>query len=99
MRVRANAWAVGDMTKIASLDFAERAEACKEAFTKNAAFKSNAQLQSIEKKLWDNWLANAERALGANNSTFAVLSLHSVLDPKGPLAELKSRGYKVEAPE
>ena len=99
MRVRANAWAVGDMSKIASLDFAERAEACKEAVTNNAAFKSNAQLQNVEKTLWNNWLANAERALEANNSTFAVLSLHVVLDPKGPLAERKARGYKVESPE
>ena len=31
--------------------------------------------------------------------TFAVLPLVRLLDPKGPLAELQAKGYKVEAPE
>jgi len=31
--------------------------------------------------------------------TFAVLALHQILNPKGPVAELKAKGYKVEAPE
>lgn len=99
MRVRANAWAIGDMSKITSLNFAEREEACKDAFTKNDAFKSNEKLVQAEKTIAGKWLANAERALDANDTTFAVLSLARILDPKGPLAELKARGYKVEAPE
>ncbi|MYN00627.1 TraB/GumN family protein [Pseudoduganella sp. DS3] len=99
MRVRANAWAIGDMSKITSLNFAERDEACKDAVMKNDAFRSNEKLVQAEKTIAGKWLANAERALEANNTTFAVLSLARILDPKGPLAELKARGYKVEAPE
>ena len=99
LRTRANAWAVGDMAKIASMDFGRREEACKEAFTKNPAFKSNVQLQKMEQTLWNKWISNAQHALDANDTTFAVLSLHNVLDAKGPLAELQAKGYKVEAPE
>jgi hypothetical protein len=97
MRARANAWSVGDMSKIASLNFADREEACMDAVLKNEAFKS--KLQNVMEDLKKKWVANAERALEANSTTFAVLALHSVLDPKGPVAELKARGYKVEAPE
>lgn len=97
LRVRANAWAVGDMSKIASLSFADRDEACKSAFFDNEALKP--KLQNVTETMKKNWLANAERALAQNRTTFAVLKLHSLLDPKGPLAELKARGYKVEAPE
>ncbi|MGW8394853.1 TraB/GumN family protein [Pseudoduganella sp. HUAS MS19] len=99
MRVRANAWAVGDMGKITSLDFADREAACTDAILNNDAFKSNEKLKQAKETMRKNWLANAERALEANHSTFAVLSLAHLLDPKGPLADLQSRGYKVEAPE
>lgn len=99
MRERANAWAVGDMSKITSISFAEREEACKDAFLNNDAVKSIDRLRQAEQTIQENWLANAERALAANNTTFAVLSLARVLDPKGPLAQLKAKGYKVEAPE
>lgn len=99
LRARANAWAIGDMRKITSLDFAGREEACKEALTKNTAIQANAQFRNAEQTIMNKWLANAERALEANDSTFAVLSLPIVLDPKGPLAQLKAKGYQVEAPE
>ena len=97
MRVRANAWAVGDMSKISSLNFADREEACKDAIVNNDAFRE--KLKDVTATLQKNWVANAERALDANNTTFAVLSLHQILNPKGPVAELKAKGYKVEAPE
>lgn len=97
MRVRANAWSVGDMSKIASLSFADREEACKDAVMNNEAFKS--KLKNAMAAMQDTWMANAERALDTNSTTFAVLSLYGVLDPKGPLAMLKAKGYKVEAPE
>lgn len=97
MRSRANAWAVGDMSKIASLDFADREESCKDAILNNDAFKS--RLKDVMATLKQKWVANAERALDKNDTTFAVLALQSILDPKGPVAELKDKGYKVEAPE
>ncbi|SFG37037.1 TraB family protein [Duganella sp. CF458] len=99
MRVRANAWAVGDMSKITSLSFADREAACTDAVLNNDAFKSNENLKQAKETMRKNWLANAERALEANTSTFAVLPLAQLLDPKGPLAELQAKGYQVESPE
>ncbi|HEY0584794.1 MAG TPA: TraB/GumN family protein [Pseudoduganella sp.] len=99
MRVRANAWAVGDMTKITSLSFVDREAACTDAILNNDAFKANEKLKQAKETMRKNWLANAERALEANSSTFAVLSLAQLLDQEGPLAELQAKGYKVEAPE
>lgn len=99
MREQANAWAVGDMAKITSLSFAEREEACKNAFLNNEAVKSNEKLRNADQVAQQKWMANAERALESNNTTIAVLSLYRLLDPKGPLAELKAKGYKVESPE
>lgn len=97
MRVRANAWAIGDMSKISSLSFADREESCKDAIINNEAFK--AKLQNVTAILQQKWVSNAERALERSDTTFAVLSLHQILNPNGPVAELKAKGYKVEAPE
>lgn len=99
MRVRANAWAVGDMSKIAALNFADREEACNQAVFDNEAFKSNEKLRHAEQSARKAWLANAERALEANGTTFAVLSLSQLLGPKNYLLELQAKGYTVEAPE
>ena len=99
MRVRANAWAVGDMSKIASLNFADREEACKQAIFDNDAFKSNEKLVHAEQSARKAWMDNAEHALEANDTTFAVLSLNQLIGPKNYLLELQAKGYKVEAPE
>jgi hypothetical protein len=45
-----------------------------------------------------NWMAAAEKALADNTSTFAVLPMNMVLDPKGWLSKLEERGYVVEGP-
>lgn len=45
-----------------------------------------------------NWIAAAEKALADNASTFAVLPMNMVLDPKGWLSKFEEKGYAVEAP-
>jgi hypothetical protein len=45
------------------------------------------------------WIASAEKALAANASTFALLSMDDIFDPKGVIAALVAKGYEVEAPE
>lgn len=47
----------------------------------------------------ETWLAAAEKSLTANTSTFAVLALKDILDPKGLVAALEAKGYVVEKPE
>jgi hypothetical protein len=55
-------------------------------------------LAEAGKEAYLNWMAAAEKALADNTSTFAVLPMNMVLDPKGWLSKLEERGYLVEAP-
>lgn len=99
LRVRANAWAKGDIEAIQKLTFSDREGACSSVILNSAALKSQPGFQMVEGRIRDAWLAAAEQALAANKSTFAVLPMKHILDPKGYLAALQARGYTVEQPE
>jgi hypothetical protein len=45
------------------------------------------------------WIASAEKALDTNASTFALLSMDDIFDPKGVIAALAAKGYEVESPD
>lgn len=99
MRVRANAWAIGDLEKIEKLTFADPAPACKAAIEDSAVYKARPGLAGRQDRARANWLAVAEKSLAANRSTFALMPLKLLLDPKGYLADLQAKGYSVEKPE
>jgi hypothetical protein len=99
MRTRANAWAKGDLEAIQKLNYADREGACREAMTNSTVIKERAQFQSLEPRMIDVWLASVDKALETNKSTFAMLPLHRLLDPKGVVAALQERGYVVDRPE
>lgn len=99
MRVRANAWAKGDLETIRKLVFADGGEACHAAVMNSAIMKEQPGIQSLDERMQQAWVEAAERALANNASTFAVLSLKRIFDPKGVLADLQARGYRVESPE
>ena len=99
MKVRGNAWAKGDLAVIEKLDFADRDQACGDAIAKAAFVKAKPELQDMETRIQESWLAAADKALAANVSTFAVLPLKRLLEPKGFMAALEARGYTVEKPE
>ncbi|HZF28549.1 MAG TPA: TraB/GumN family protein [Gammaproteobacteria bacterium] len=44
------------------------------------------------------WLENAERALHAHRTTFAILPIGDLLRSEGPIAKLKAKGYEVREP-
>ncbi|BDT61323.1 hypothetical protein MasN3_48170 [Massilia varians] len=98
MRVRANAWAKGDIDAIRKLDFNE-AESCSNAIRNSAVLRDHPAFQGAEERHRAMWLANAEAALAKNASSFALLSMKDLLDPKGLVAALAAKGYKVEQPE
>jgi hypothetical protein len=97
MRVRANAWATGDVTRLRDLSHVDQASAC-------VAVVMNSQL--VRERGWNElparaaaaWLAAAEDALARNTSTVAVLSVDRLLAPEGYLAMLRARGFTVEEP-
>lgn len=98
MRVRANAWAKGDIDVIRKLDFDEQ-ESCSNVIRNSAVLREHPAFQGAEERHRALWLANAEAALARNASTFAVLSMKDLLDPKGLMAALAAKGYTVEQPE
>jgi hypothetical protein len=99
MRIRANAWAKGDLEGIRKLGYADQGKACRSALTDSAFVKSQPGFGPVEQRMLEAWLAAAEKSLAANTSTFAVLQLRDILDPKGPVAALQAKGYLVEQPE
>lgn len=99
MRVRANAWAKGDLDGINKLSFADRDGACSAALRGSSLAKNQPAFGMLAQHMQEAWLASAQRALETNASTFGLLKLQQLLDPDGVMAALKAKGYTVEAPE
>ncbi|WP_208279729.1 TraB/GumN family protein [Massilia oculi] len=96
---RANAWAKGDMDEMRKLDFTSREEACSGAVMNSAAFDAEPEFKHMRTRANEKWIASAEKALAANASTFAVLKIEDIFDPKGVIAALAAKGYAVEQPD
>lgn len=99
MRVRANAWAIGDVAVIEKLSFGDRDHACKAVMTNSTWFKNTPELAAMEERAHAAWLAAAEKALATNASTFSQLPISKILDPYGLVAALQAKGYRVDKPE
>ena len=95
---RANAWAKGDIDAMRQLNRADR-KACFDALVNSAAFDAEPEFKNMEQRANALWIASAEKALAANTSTFAMLPIDDVFDPKGVIAALAAKGYAVEQPE
>jgi hypothetical protein len=99
MRIRANAWAKGDIDGIRKLGFVDQEESCRDVVLNSAAMRDDPAFHSVRPRLKALWLAAAESALERNASTFALLPMKEILDPKGYVAALAAKGYTVEQPE
>ena len=99
MRLRANAWAKGDLEVIGKLSYADSGAACSKAMESTAAVQDMMAEQDPDKRMRKLWLEAAEKALATNASTFAVLRLKNILDGNDMVAALQAKGYTVEAPE
>lgn len=98
MRVRANAWATGDLETLRGLPYHNEREDCESAVL-NSEIAQDLGMQNIKQVLKDKWLAAAEVALAANESTFAMLPMAELYKADGYLAALAAKGYSVERPE
>lgn len=97
MAGRANAWAEGDVETLRDLPYENQLTACSEVFTGTEMARKQG-MQDIRTRLENEWLAAAEKALGQNASTFAVLPMSQLLQPDGLLRRLAAKGYVVEEP-
>lgn len=97
MRQRANAWAIGDIEGLNKLPYPDQRSACLDAVASTPRMH---ELMEQARKRWNQaWLDAAEHALKENRSTFAVTSIAELLKPEGRLAQLRAKGYAIEAPE
>jgi len=99
MRLRANAWAKGNLEEIQKLNYADREGACRAAMFSSSVIKDLPEFQTLEARMTEAWLAEVDKSLETNKSTFATMALHRLLDPKGIVAALQARGYVVDKPE
>jgi hypothetical protein len=99
MRVRANAWANGNIAEISSLDYGERDKACSDALFNSEFARNSPALQHLPERIRANWMKAAEKALADNMATFALLPMKDVIGPDNYLADLEAKGYTVESPK
>jgi uncharacterized protein YbaP (TraB family) len=100
LRVRANAWAVGDMKALRARAEVEQQDACASAFFAmlNLPGAQERGFDQIPMRIVDTWVAAAEAALERNESTFAVLSIEDIFWKDGYVAKLRAKGYAIEEP-
>lgn len=96
MRLRANAWAKGDIAGLRQLPYRDERQDC-EAAVINSQLGQEQGLQAMKAQLQTAWLAAATAALHNNPSSFAILPMRELLVEDGFLAGLKALGYSVEA--
>lgn len=97
MAGRANAWAEGDIETLRNLPYQNQLTVCSEVFTGTAMARKQG-MQDIRARLENEWLAAAEKSLGRNASTFAVLPMNQLLQADGLLQRLAAKGYVIEEP-
>jgi hypothetical protein len=99
MRLRANAWANGDITEIKSLDYREHEDACNDAVLNASFAKNDKAFQNLRERVREAWLKKAEQSLADNAVTFAMLQMKDIVAQTGYLAALQAKGYTVESPK
>ena len=99
MKVRANAWSLGDIDAIRRLKFPDQKQSCNAAIFDSkwmGELKGSADLQQ---RMKTSWLTAAEKSLATNQSTFAMLPMSDLLNPDGLVAALRAKGYQIDEPD
>jgi CO dehydrogenase/acetyl-CoA synthase delta subunit len=92
MKARANAWALGDVEALRRFDYPDPQGDCL------AMLVSAAGLDELRNRVYAQWLVEAEAALAANETSFAVLPMRELFAADGLLAQLAAKGYGITAP-
>lgn len=96
MKQRANAWASGDVGALRALTRGDPGPPCQEVDEAAMAFMGGGE---TKRKLRAAWLQAAQASLSRNRRTFASLPISQLIAGDGVLADLRKRGYRVEAPD
>lgn len=96
MKLRANAWAMGDLESLRALPYEDQYTACTQAIQGAAVFRDVGDLKARVKAAW---LEAAAKTLDEYPTSFAVLGMRQVVASDGYLAALRERGMLVQAPD
>ena len=89
---RAQAWAGGNVERIAQLREPAEVDACR------AALDAGAGAADLIARMRRTWLGAFEKYLQNDGVTVAVVNIDMLLEPGGLLDELRAKGYQIEAP-
>lgn len=89
---RAQAWAGGNIERIAKLHEPPEVDDCR------AALEEGAGANELVNLVRRTWLENMEKHLRGQEVTVAVVNLDMLLEKGGLLDELRAKGYEIEAP-
>jgi uncharacterized protein YbaP (TraB family) len=89
---RAQAWAGGNVERIAQLREPAEVDACR------AALDAGTGAADLISRMRRTWLDAFERHLQNDGVTVAVVNIDMLLEPGGLLDELRAKGYQIEAP-
>lgn len=95
MRLRANAWATGDLAALSSLPITDHGQACFDAVMKSS-FIEDEGMKDMPAKVEAEWFASIDRALTQHTSSFALVPTHEMLKKDSLLAKLHAKGYRIE---
>jgi uncharacterized protein YbaP (TraB family) len=96
MKLRANAWAVGDVEALRTLPQPVAQPVCIKAMMSAPGLQD--EFAKLQDQMLNTWLTDVENALAANDVSLVVVGIDDILRPDGNLAHLKARGYSVEGP-
>ena len=97
MKLRADAWARGNIATLRSLPYEDQQETCMEAALNGPRLR---QLFDEQKaNLEADWFGIVSYLLLAHETSLTTLPMNQLLQADGPLARLRAAGYSVEAPE
>lgn len=97
MKLRANAWALGDIELLQSLSYTDNFRACADALLETRIAEKQG-FADLERQLDAAWLAAAEAALAEHPRSFALLPMSLMLREGGFLDQLRARGYTITPP-
>lgn len=95
MRLRANAWATGDLAAFAQLPITDHGSTCFQAFM-NSSFAEDEGMKNLPAKVEAEWFATIDTALTNNASSFALVPIQEMLKKDTVMTKLQARGYRIE---
>jgi uncharacterized protein YbaP (TraB family) len=97
MRLRANAWATGDLQALRQLPYPDQYASCLAAVSSSPKLRE--RFEAVRSQIVGDWITAATAALEKNPSTFAVVPMGALVKSDGRLDRLRALGYAIEEPE